>query len=258
MIDELKVYYKKQGISAKDFHCKHYNDCSKGYSEFTTAKEPYIGEKYEDGNTPRLLFLSLDSGSASTCNSKKTMEHLLIHEQERSYFKKNDIHWKATYGIAQSLLKDFIDVDLIEINNYFAHINSAKCCQNKKRNEEANEKLFKNCISYLKEEIEILNPNTIITQGEKAKNVINEHFKQNKKCILKEDKEKCFVFEITINSKKVFWLHTYHPSFINRKNKNFKSNHFYNLEEIENYFGKHRKYVSKYFCSQYRTKAIKK
>jgi len=63
MLEQLKNYYKSNGISALNFNCKHQEICRGSCSDFTTAKEAFVGPEYEKGSIPRLLFLSLDSGS---------------------------------------------------------------------------------------------------------------------------------------------------------------------------------------------------
>ena len=73
MLDALKAYYEANGISALDFRCQHAYQCGADSPRFTAAKESYVGPEYEAGNGPRLLFLSLDSGSADVDPFARTL-----------------------------------------------------------------------------------------------------------------------------------------------------------------------------------------
>ncbi len=66
--------------------------------------------------------------------------------------------------------------------------------------------LFRNCRVYLREELKILAPDIVISQGNEAKTAIQA----NLSSIKKEYDE--FAAEIILNEGLVFWLHTFHPA----------------------------------------------
>lgn len=66
MLSHLADYYATKGNLPEEFNCRHEAQCRAGSPKFTTAKASYVGPEYEKGNGPRLLFLSLDSGSAES------------------------------------------------------------------------------------------------------------------------------------------------------------------------------------------------
>jgi len=116
-------------------------------------------------------------------------------------------HWYRTHELAWYILKEFMPcLNIEEAKYYFAHANSAKCCMNKKRRKKADKVLFKNCKTYLKGELEILDPQIIITQGNEAKSAISSL------CDSMDKKIDEFSSLITLNGKSIFWLHTYHPN----------------------------------------------
>lgn len=108
MLDRLTVYYESRGIAAANFRCRQYSACAAGCSAFTTAKESFVGPEYEKGNGPRLLFLSLDSGSADQSPENKTLA--AVREQELACeveaLPKNK-HWYLTHELAWVLLRQF-------------------------------------------------------------------------------------------------------------------------------------------------------
>jgi len=240
---QLKAFYKNEGISAVDFNCKFYQNCRshcENKRKFAKAREPYIGSKYGKGKIPRLLFLSLDPGESSRYSKKRTIEHM---KKGNLNFHPSDIpkgrHWYVTHQFTWIVLDEFrkhsnvkLDIgctneklyfdppeEIYKIMPYFAHTNSAKCCENNKNSKQANRNLFKNCRSFIADEIKIFNPNIIVTQGKLAQAAIEEAIhtrafvskrKNNisKASIIKPD---FMVLEINENVP-ALWIHHYHPN----------------------------------------------
>lgn len=116
-------------------------------------------------------------------------------------------HWYRTHELAWYILSCFDpSMTIKETKKYFAHVNSAKCCMNKTGNKKADRVLFKNCRIYLKEELSILDPKIIVTQGNEAKTAVQEICEET---INKFDE---YASIIRFNATEIFWLHTYHPS----------------------------------------------
>jgi hypothetical protein len=132
MLPALHDYYDARGIGALTFACRHHDRCAAESPGFTTAKEAYVGPEYEVGTLPRLLFLSLDSGSADADPATKTLEanREWMRGANVASFPKGR-HWFETHELACCLLRQFKpDLTVATIGRHFAHTNSAKCCLN--------------------------------------------------------------------------------------------------------------------------------
>lgn len=208
MLTELEQYYARSGILATKFTCKHKKECSAGCMDFTGPKSAFVSKGYEHGNFPRVLFLSLDSGSGKKISKQR------LPLAVRSLEESTDVlalpkhkHWFRTHELAWYFLKLFNpQLQIEETKSYFAHANSAKCCMNKAQKKKADQILFKNCQEYLGSELLILDPDILITQGSEAKKAILKLLQQQVRKI--DD----YASIILLNHKQVFWLHTYHPN----------------------------------------------
>ncbi len=221
--EQLSTFYEKMGISAVNFKCKHYSLCSnKSPERFTTAKESFVSKGYVQHQLPRIIFISLDSGSAESDPKLKTLEAVRQWEEENqkpSQLPKNK-HWYQTHEMAHFLLSYF-NKDLVfdEARHFFAHVNSAKCCENNYQRKQANDLLFINCREFLPGELEILNPDIIITQGKWARIAIESSFQVLKSpAFIPEELSEVKV--IWTNSSPVLWISTFHPRNPNFYTKN--------------------------------------
>ncbi len=186
LISKLTEYYRLNGISASgDFTCIHKKKCMDASIKFEFPREPDLGPHYGK-NIPKLLFLSLDRGWSA---GDKTIQRRLNWKPGEwiAKGKVKSAHWYRTCEIAYYILCRF-DHSLKELTvedmvGYFAHVNSAKCCQLKDKGAQADSTLFHNCKEYLKEEIIIFEPDIVITQGDKAKVSIIEHYCKDNKLI---------------------------------------------------------------------------
>jgi hypothetical protein len=116
-------------------------------------------------------------------------------------------HWYRTHELAWYFLSRFdTSISIEDTKIDFAHVNSAKCCMNKDGNKKADAVLFRNCRNYLKEELSILSPKIIVTQGNEAKCAIRNMCEESLK------KFDDYASLIKLNDSQIFWLHTYHPS----------------------------------------------
>lgn len=222
MLADLKDYYRRMGIAADDFRCPFKSSCSRFDPErFTTAKEAFVSSGYENHTLPRILFLSLDSGSASQDSTEKTLENVRRQEEEcRVLELPRNKHWFRTHELAYTLLCNFKpDLTLENAKHYFAHTNSAKCCQNNPQRKQAAEVLFDNCRIYIPGEIEILAPAVLITQGDYAHRVVEEaYLPQNFPPTILADQEMSEEIKLlSIEGKSVIWIRTYHPRNPNSK-----------------------------------------
>lgn len=223
MLAELQRYYESNGISALDFACCHHTECSKQSPGFTQAKEAFVSTGYERHTLPRLLFLSLDSGSCDQCPAMRTMGAL--REQE----SKTDVcrlpkarHWYRTHELAQIILSAFQPGLHIEAaKQYFAHTNSAKCCANNPGRAKGSAGMFRNCRGYIRGEVAILRPDIIVTQGAEAHRSIEGAFPERDMpldgSLLTAEPQRPMV--VVINDAPVLWFRSYHPRNYGRFNK---------------------------------------
>ena len=235
MIKELKAYLNSMGISAKGFNCPNYDACSNGKPDFAKATEPTIGADYIKNELPRVLFVSLDPGSASHNPSER--ELVVIKGLKDAGFNpsknKKPPHWYETHILAWMLLREFRPcLQLKNIVSYFAHINSAKCCENNKGNAMAEYLLFENCKSFIPREIEILAPDVLVTQGNPAREVVERGIYENKtecydRAVILDTIEvgnKIYkIYVIIIEERDVIWFHTCHPAVPNNSYRDQKA-----------------------------------
>ena len=209
MLRELQAFYKKNGILSTSFTCPFKSDCKGDSKSFTGPKSAFVSTGYENALLPRLLFLSLDSGSGDTIDANR-LPRAVRKKLERDIdvlSLPQHKHWYRTHELAWYILRRFDrDLKIEDTRKYFAHTNSAKCCMNKAGRKKADRLLFKNCRPYLTEELSILEPDIIVTQGNEARKAIRT---LSEGTLKQFDK---FASIIQFNSREIFWLHTYHPS----------------------------------------------
>lgn len=209
MLDALTAYYRSQRILSTQFTCPHEVDCRGDCADFTGPKSAFVSTGYERHDLPRLLFLSLDSGSGASDPMKRSPK--AVRDQEEEKFDVGSAHkgrhWYLTHEIAWCILRRFDSkMGINEVQRYFAHANSAKCCQNKPGGGQADLRLFRNCGKYLPGELDVLAPNIVVTQGARARNAISRYGDRE---IDPPDK---WAKIITVNGREVFWLQTRHPA----------------------------------------------
>lgn len=209
LIGELEAFYLKEGILSTAFTCKFKKQCKAGCASFTGPKSAFVSSGYEAGSLPRLLFLSLDSGGGSKSPKKRSPGAVRTQNEiecDPSAIHKGK-HWYRTHEIAWYILRKFKrDITLEDSRLYFAHANSAKCCMNKPGSKQADKVLFKNCRTYLPQEISILAPDILVTQGGEAKKSILSICDKVGRAYDE------FARIVVIGGRSMFWLHTHHPA----------------------------------------------
>jgi uracil-DNA glycosylase len=176
---DVKLYYEEQGISAADFRCKHLKCCKLTCTNFTEAREAYIGREYEKRTVPRLLFLSLDPGQGDDGPEARTLAACRDWEERKCDVEElnKNRHWYLTHNLAFELLRPIKkDLSLKQVHHYFAHTNSAKCCMNNPGNSSAAPRMFDACREYIPGELLALQPEILVTQGDMAKVAVESSF----------------------------------------------------------------------------------
>ena len=215
MLKELQDYYDSKKISALKFDCPHYPDCSAGQEKFTKAREAFVSSGYENHALPRLLFISLDSGTGVEKAKYRTLADVRDQEEVKRVVEDLDKsrHWYHTHELARMILRNFKpELRLEQAKHYFAHTNSAKCCQNKEGHGKADKKLFRNCKEFIPGEVVVLAPDIIFTQGDEALDAIDGIFKElNPAEYLSIPTVPAEVKILEIEGAPVLCIHTFHP-----------------------------------------------
>jgi hypothetical protein len=228
LLKELENYYQSQFIYALDFNCPNFEDCSRGIENFTEAKSAYVSSGYEQHILPRLIVLSSDPGSGWPDPNHRTPEYVRYHEEEiyRLDEGRTNQQWYQTHSMVHQLLQPFkLNMNIRDAKHFFAHLNSAKCSVNNSKRSQAKDRLFTNCFRFLRGEIQILEPDILISQGDKAKQSVatlfevipfpeNSYFQE----VVIPDEVKL----IRAGANKILWIQMYHPnqrqSFYQKKN----------------------------------------
>jgi uracil-DNA glycosylase family 4 len=79
---------------------------------------------------------------------------------------------------------------------------------NKPNNRQADPQLFENCREYIPGEIEVLKPDILVTQGDRAMDAIKQNFSAK----VNGNQKQCGYAVSKLKDKNVLWLHSYHPS----------------------------------------------
>jgi hypothetical protein len=225
LVQKLKSYYSKHGIGAVGFRCRHQEQCRSGAEAFAEAREPHIGTRYGDG-VPRLSVVSLDPGSADYEVEYRAIERRNTWEPGiwRAHGREKTRHWYRTLEIVKALLCPFDpaleSMAIEDMEPYFAHLNSARCCQNKEKRRSADRVLFDNCREFLAPELVILAPDIVVTQGDYAKWAVKGKFPVLLAGRLRSQSG-CPVeyWVVEIGHRPALWFHTYHPSMFGKFNK---------------------------------------
>ena len=237
MLEELNAFYDEHGILPVRLRCPSRRGCSANSPDFTEAKASLIGPLYEEGRLPRLLFLSLDSGSAERLPERRTADF------QRSDALVEDVaalpkhkHWFRTHEMAFTLRQFKLDLVPaketrpwtprdVRVISHIAHVNSAKCCQIKLGRQQADSTLFDNCRRYIPGELAVLRPDVVVTQGAEAEAAVRKlirpptpmEFLSTLRYKLPARYETGFL-RLGRGTDRVLWLHSYHPSNFGRFN----------------------------------------
>lgn len=212
---KIHRYYEENKISPTNFHCEHRDLCAAGCKRFVGGKEPFIGSRYEL-TSPRLLFLSLDAGEMDK-NHGRTVSQIQEWAENFDVSGKHKLrHWRVTHEMAIEFLKDAKhSLTLNTVAPYFAHTNSAKCCQNKRAKAQADPKLFRNCRRYIPGEIEALDPDVLITQGRYAFDAVQHAIVEGRidatQTMTWEAAKRGAHGVLAFGKKRVLWFATPHP-----------------------------------------------
>ena len=173
-VEKLRKLYdcRKIGVSknSPDFACDHFAACCKAAAKdksrsLCKGAEAHVGENY--GDPIRIVFISLDTGGSE----KEFGEDLLERRktiQAVTYDCANP-HMKGTIATLKHLYGCLSDSDLLR---RFAMTNSAKCSGKDKSARMVRDKLYENCKEHGLAELKALEPQLVVAQGERARNLL--------------------------------------------------------------------------------------
>jgi len=221
MLQRLEAYYDEHAISPANFGCSSRLWCSADSPDFAEAKATFVGPRYEERRLPRLLFLSLNPGSAERDWRHRTIEAVRRRElgEDLATLPKNR-HWYRTHELAHKLLRQFRPtLSLEEIRLYFAHVNSAKCTPNKPGTANTDPRLFEKCRRFIPGELRVLRPDIIVTQGNWAREAILGSLEVREHVVQRVDAPgykhdahyETALIKVEPGTDSCLWLHTHHP-----------------------------------------------
>ena len=242
---QLDHYYERVGISPVEdsrgdydemfssFCCPKKDDCRKvcckayrpldrdekfTFSPRTEGVEVsryYKDKKSRGDSIPRIVVVSL---SAPMPSAEKESPSLTRPTPLNT-------HWRETLAMVRSLLHPFIAPEQFPepveneeseskkiVEELFVHVRTAKCCSNGSSQEHG--QVYKNCGHYLSEELRILEPDVIVTQGDYAHDQSKEHVFDMDTAV---EKVECIansiarIVNLREDNGEVCWLRTYHP-----------------------------------------------
>ena len=239
MQEQLDNYYRDVGIAPVktfcEFGCSKKEACravccaeSNGAQDFVFSPRTdgvYVSKYYVDGKykgdcIPRIVVISL---SAPKPDEEESSSQLVEREPLNP-------HWLGTLVTVRSLLYPFIapsekllptrysdDKSTEIIGQLFVHLRTAKCCSNAKGKYAEHLNVYENCGGYLGEEVRILEPDVIVTQGNYAHWQAEKHVFEEDVANIEVEEVKgidCSIARIVNlkeDNRSVYWLRTIFP-----------------------------------------------
>jgi hypothetical protein len=231
----LSEYYLQQGIHPEHFDCRYKNICKKyAYQQIMTeTKMSMVGSQY-GVQYPKVVVVSLDPPSGKegkfVAPHQRTTEFVAETHEAESYAvgskerpKKNP-HWAMTQIIVKDILavfgysahygtavmeESYEGRDIENVSAYFAHVNVAKCSMNNPGKGKAKDIVYQNCSrAYLTQELEILQPDILITQGEAPNSILGAQLINRSVAM----SDLPFSKTVDFRGSQVLWLPMHHPS----------------------------------------------
>ena len=188
----------------------------------------YKDREYKGDRIPRIVVVSLSAPKPSDPFAQNGAQpHLEVLNP----------HWRETLAMVRSLLQPFIapenfpkpvryhedlkkNKDKEEVQKLFVHVRTAKCCSNADGKRQEPGLVYTNCGPYFSEELRILEPDVIVTQGNNVHWAAETHaFDGDAKTTPTEvvesiDHSIAHIVNLKHDSDwKVYWLRTYHPCY---------------------------------------------
>lgn len=156
---ELRDSYVRSGVASGEFSCPQLPSCQKavGGRELSNGSDSHVGSSY--GQPFRLVVASMDRGQGSED----------IWQRIRSVEALGSTGLNAHMRGTLHLLRKLIRIEAPQVWRHFAMTNTAKCCYSGPGMASVKPALYRNCAPYAVNELDILRPDLIVTQGKKAR-----------------------------------------------------------------------------------------
>lgn len=167
VVTRLKAFYDLERISPRGFACSHQEFCTQAAQpgSLRHGAEPYVGSRY--GSLLKIVVIDL---CRETAPAESESQHAFSESMNEELANP---HLKGTLRLLRKLMaKELGDESPL---GYFAQIHAAKCSRLEATGTLPDE-LFGKCRGFCKAELNILEPNLIITHGEPAQRVLDEDF----------------------------------------------------------------------------------
>ncbi|MFN8491351.1 MAG: hypothetical protein U0350_27380 [Caldilineaceae bacterium] len=192
---QLTEYYVQQGIYPEQFSCRHQDFCrSFAYqNDMTETKMSMVGSCYGT-QYPKIVVISLDppfenQGAFVKPEQRTTVYISTSHEADDYNIRRPNPHWAMTQIIIKDILclfgykarmgsavvnESYAGLRIENVTRYFAHVNAAKCSMNNVGKRQAHRQVHQRCSNaYLRDELAILQPDFLVTQGNDANTVLS-------------------------------------------------------------------------------------
>jgi len=205
--DRLAMYLAKSGIGAQSFSCTHRHDCRRDVESrggcFTEAADTQIGCLYGSVR-PRFVHISLDPGTG------ECLKERVLSPEGTAHFKapwlRHTGHWYWLLRVVGPMMRAAgIHVHDDTAHAYIAHTSAARCAANLERGRQGPPSLVGRCKEYLREELEILDPDIVVSMGKSAHESLESTHRFRR--VDSDD-----LRTLTINDREIVWIALPHPS----------------------------------------------
>jgi len=161
VVAQLRSFYQNEHIAVAAFACPHQSFCDNVAMPRPLAHgaEAHVGSHY--GETTRVVVISLDAGGDS--------EDLSARRDTIESITNPNPHMRGTIRILNALLGS--DLNGQSPLPFYSMINAAKCSAVDRRDMVPWE-LYERCCRFARSELEILEPQVVVTQGVQARQVL--------------------------------------------------------------------------------------
>lgn len=172
----LTDYYAMNGLLASDFRCKNYEQCKAvaKRGELCKGGSAHIGSNY--GNPYRIVIVSLDRGDNHKGADSAELRTKVIEGVWTTVDQVNQ-HMTGTKNLLKALLEKKFDKEE-NLFTHYAMTNSAKCCGADGNSSSVHKVLYDNCSDFSLKEIELLEPELVVTEGQNAINALYGRFSE--------------------------------------------------------------------------------
>lgn len=178
--------YASRGIvpcpSGGGFRCPHIATCSKMAArhgkDFHTGTWPYVGAGYGrahvSGHLLRILFVAMERGGTFDPFRKDAPNELTFAHTQMNFRQATELRENAHMGGTSELMGCLVDDKRIGVySTDFALTNAVKCVEfTSSQNSPSTSAMMSNCAAHLREEITLLRPHLVITQGAHPKDTL--------------------------------------------------------------------------------------